>query len=380
MLMLQAICTTATICGIAYCAFCLYVAIRFRHARPAQRFENFTPPVSLLKPLCGVDPHIYESLRSHCLQDYPQFEIIFGVADPNDVAIAVVEDLKREFPSIPIQLVLCSRIVGMNFKVSNLVQMLGAARHAFVVINDSDICVPPDYLHSVMTHLEDRSVGLITCLYRGVPANTIWSRVESLAITTDFIPGVLAASLIESGLHFGFGSTLAFRVETLHKIGGLERISDYLADDYELGHRIADAGLRVELAGTVVDHYIPAYSFSAFIQHQLRWARTVRGVRPGGYASLLFTFALPWSVLGLLAAKDALWSWVLFSTVLALRVAVACIVGHTVLQDRNVWRNVWLLPLRDSLTPLIWIASYAGRRVVWRGKEFELSDGKLRHV
>ncbi len=420
MVILQAICAIAGICGILYCCLSLYVAGRF-HARRRFGVSDFTPPVSILKPLCGLDPHAYESLRSHCLQDYPEFEIVFGVADPDDPVVPLVQDLTREFPRLRIQMVVCSRTTGMNFKVSNLVQMLAVAQYEYVVINDSDICVPKDYLRSIVApfatsaafpappsrrggradskvawHLLDRRVdpsskeglenaritpvGLVTCLYRGVRAKTIGSRLESLAINSDFMPGVLVASWIERGLHFALGSTLAFRRDTLLAVGGLEPLADYLADDYELGYRITQSGFRVELAPCIVEHHLPAYSLADFAQHQLRWARTIRAARPDGYAGLIFTFAIPWTVLGILAARGASWSFLLFFLAVFLRLAVAFLVGSAVLGDRQVRRDFWLLPLRDFLAVMIWIASYMGRHVVWRGKKFELMNGRLRQM
>jgi len=336
------------------------------------------PAVSLLKPLCGLDPQAYENLRSHCVQDYPDFEIIFGVADPEDPILSIVRQLIREFPSVPIKVVVCERQLGMNFKVSNLLQMLPAARHDCLIINDSDIAVPGDYLRRVVAPLADAEVGMVTCLYRGVPASTIGSRLESLGISSDFVPGVLAACRLEGGLRFALGSTMAFRRQTLQAIGGLEPVADYLADDYQLGYRITQAGLRVELSECVVDHCLPAYSLRDFCRHQLRWARTIRGARPGGYAGLVLTFAIPWAALGILAARGAAWSWFLFLLALMLRLVVAWMSGYVALGDRQARRNLWLLPIRDLMAAPIWFASYMDRQVVWRGKKFELSDGKLR--
>jgi ceramide glucosyltransferase len=192
------------------------------------------------------------------------------------------------------------------------------------------------------------------------------------------MPGVLSAIYIERGMRFALGSTLAFHRCTLERIGGLQPLADYLADDYELGHRTAAAGFNVELADCVVDHYLPAYSMAAFFRHQLRWARTLRGARPDGYAALILTFAIPWTVLGIFAAWGAAWSWILFSLAVVLRLSVAFIVGGLVLRDRQVWRNFWLLPIRDFVALPIWVASYMGRQIVWRGKKFELANGKLR--
>jgi ceramide glucosyltransferase len=266
----------------------------------------------------------------------------------------------------------------MNFKVSNLLQMLLAARYEYLLINDSDICVPHDYLRLVMGPLEDPSIGMVTCLYRGIAAESIGSRLESLGISSDFAPGVLCAAQLENGIHFALGATLGFHRRILDTIGGLHTIADHLADDFELGHRTSKAGFRVELADCIVDHYLPRYSIAEFIQHQLRWARTVRSSRPGGYAGLLFTFVLPWSVLALIAARGASWGWFLVAGALILRCLVALSSNFLVLRDRQVLRHIWLLPVRDFIAVLIWMVSYTGRRIIWRGERFEISEGKLR--
>lgn len=323
---------------------------------------------------------MYESFRSHCMQDYANYEILFGISDANDPAAALVEKLQREFPGQSIRLVLCEKNLGTNGKVSSLVQVAAQAKHGIVLVNDSDIRVAPDYLKTVIAELLPPNTGLVTCLYSGVPANTMASRLESLAISTDFVPGVLAANQIEGGLHFGLGSTLAFRRADLEAIGGFEAIVDYLADDYELGKRIAERGLKVVLSKSVVETFLPAYGLSGFFSHQLRWARTIRASRPGGYAGLLFTYTLPWAALCLLLARGAAWAWVLFVAAVMLRVTAAWASAVSVLKDREAMRWLWLLPLRDFLASFVWIAGMFGSKIVWRGQEFELENGKLKRT
>ncbi len=369
-----------TLCGIAYSLLTLWCAATYRTRSRKEPNNAFAPPVSILKPLCGLDPHAYESLRSHCLQDYRQFEIIFGTSDPNDPIVRTVRRLMTEFPAVPMKLVACPQRLGTNLKISNVIQMLPEARHDFLLINDSDIGVPKDYLRRVMAPLEDPSAGMATCLYRGIGAGSPGSQLESLGIISDFIPGVLCARHLEGGLYFAMGSTLAFPRRTLDAIGGLNPLADYLADDYEMGYRTSKAGLRIELADCIVDHYLPAYSFKAFIQHQLRWARAIRSSRPGGYAGLILTFVIPWSLLTVLAAGGAGWAWVLFTSALILRFAGAFVTALAVLGDRRISRDLWLLPIRDFSALLVWISCYAGRHVVWRGKKFDLVNGKLRSV
>jgi len=363
-----------------YYVLCLRAAGVFLRARKTDggvRSTQSLPPISILKPLKGTDPDIYESFRSHCLQDYPEYEIIFGVSDPADPAVASVEQLQREFPDRTIQLVVSPRKLGPNVKVSNLEQMVRIARYGYLIVNDSDIRVERDYLRRVMTPLMDDHVGMVTCLYRGVAAPTLGSRFESLGISTDFCAGVLVARQLEGGLRFGLGSTLAFRRPDLDLVGGFESIVDYLADDYELGRRIARLGLKVCLSDVVVETHLPAYDVRGFLAHQIRWARGVRDSRLGGYIGLVSTFGLMWALLNLVAAHAALWSCGVLGAVVLLRAAMAMVVGSAVLKDRQVLGQLWLVPLRDLIAVGIWIASFAGHTVTWRGDQFELKDGRL---
>jgi ceramide glucosyltransferase len=363
-----------------YYLLCLWSAVWFLRSSSrgeSTRARQFLPPVSILKPLKGTDPDIYESFRTHCLQDYPEYEIVFGVSDVDDPALASVRQLQREFPCHAIQLVICPSRLGANRKVSNLEQMLPSARYGHLIVNDSDIRVEGDYLRRVMAPLADDRVGMVTCLYRGVPGSTLGSRLESLGIGTDFCPGVLAARQIEGGLGFGLGSTLAFRRADLERIGGFKPIVDYLADDYELGRRIAALGLQVQLSDVVVETYLPAYDLRGFWTHQLRWARGVRDARAGGYFGLAATFGILWALLALILTQAVPWAWTAFGSVLALRLAVAFAVGRSVLRDQNLIRNLGLLPLRDLVAVVVWIASFAGQTVTWRGEHFMLRKGRL---
>jgi len=344
------------------------------------RSTSFLPPVSILKPLKGVDPEIYQSFRSHCLQDYSEYEIIFGVSDANDPAIESVKKLQAEFPGRRIHLVHCPKILGANVKVSNLAQMLAEARYDHLFVNDSDIRVQAGYLRGVVAPLADPRVGLVTCLYRGAAAATLGSRLEQLGISTDFCPGVLVARQVEHGIRFGLGSTLAFRRAELEKIGGFLSFVDYLADDYELGKRIADLGFAVELSDVVVETYLPAYTIRGFFSHQLRWARGVRDARVRGYLGLVFTFGLMWGLLAVIASRAPTWAWVALGVTLVLRFAVAMVVGGSVLEDRKGLKVLWLLPLRDLIAVVIWVASLGGRTVTWRGDRFRLKGGKLTRV
>jgi ceramide glucosyltransferase len=366
--------------SIVYYLICLWSATRFLHqteaANRSARTTEPTSPVSLLKPFKGTDPGMYESLRSHCLQNYPEYEIIFGVSESDDPAIELITHLKEEFPERNIRLIYCEKVLGANVKVSNLAQMLPMARSGVLVINDSDIRVAPDYLQQVVPPLTDPKVGLVTCLYRGIAAPTLGSKLESLGISTDFAPGVLTARSLEN-IRFGLGSTLAFRRSDLAKIGGFEALVDYLADDYQLGSRIAALGLEVKLSEVVVETYLPAYDLRGFIAHQLRWGRTIRDSRPWGYVGLLFTFGLPWALLALIASQGAIWSWALLGATGIIRFCMALVVGRGVLRDRQVTRWMGLIPLRDCIAALVWLASFVGHTIDWRGKRFHLKNGKL---
>jgi ceramide glucosyltransferase len=380
---IQVIAVLGTVLSIGYYLMCLWAARNFLRERKASitGASDGTPlPVSILKPLKGTDPEMYESLRSHCLQNYPEYEILFGVKDEDDPAAEVVARLKAEFPQRLIRLVICPENLGANTKVSNLAQMLPGARYELLIVNDSDIRVETDYLRRITAPLGDPKVGMVTCLYRGVPAGTLGSRLESMGISTDFSAGVLVARQVEGDIRFGLGSTLAFRRHDLEAIGGFQALVDYLADDYEIGRRIAALGFEVKLSETVVETFVPAYSVREFLLHQLRWARAVRDSRPWGYLGLGLTFGLSWGLLTLFFAHAAMWAWIVLAATLTLRVVVAVAVGWMVIQDRHVLRLLWLLPLRDLVAMLLWIASFTGHTVAWRGIIFRLKNGKLARI
>lgn len=385
---LQIVAAAGIVSSSLYYLLCLWSAALFRRERDAGegpfdsrsgqiRATHAFPPISILKPLKGTDPEMYKSFRSHCLQDYPDYEIVFGVSDPHDPAIDIVRKLQREFPNRKIQLLVASNILGTNVKVSNLAQMLDAASYEHLIVNDSDIRVESNYLSRVIAPLADPKVGMVTCLYRGVAAATLGSHLEALGISTDFCPSVLAARQLEGGIKFGLGSTLAFRRADLEKIGGFVSFIDYLADDYELGKRIAELGLKVVLSDVVVETFLPPYDLRDFLAHQLRWARGVRDARSGGYFGLIFTFGILWALVALITSGGALWACGAMTVTLLLRIGVALLVGRNVLGDDSLPKNLWLLPLRDLVAVAVWIASLFGHTVTWRGDRFHLKDGKL---
>jgi ceramide glucosyltransferase len=327
---------------------------------------------------------MYAGFVSHCRQQYAgAFEIVFGVSSLDDPAVGEVTRLRAEFSECAIRLVECAERLGTSGKVSNLVQMLAQARYEHVVINDSDILVSPKYLERVMAPFADARVGLVTAPYLGKTASarpTAWSRLEALGIATDFLPGVLAARKIEGGIRFGLGSTLATNKMVLAMVGGLEPLTEYLADDYELGVRIARAGYHVELSNEVVETSVPQYGFGGFCEHQLRWMRSMRDSRRWGYLGVVVTYGLPWAMMTCVASGFALWSFSLLSVVVLARVAVALSVGVGVLRDEQVLRDLWLLPLRDFFGLVFWAWSFAEDTGVWRGERFRLRDGRLMRV
>jgi ceramide glucosyltransferase len=378
---IEALAVAGTVASMVYYCLCLWSAARFLRDREAAgggaRSTQPLTPVTILKPLRGTDPEMYESFRSHCLQDYPEYEIIFGVSDANDPAIQLVDRLQKEFPQRNIQLLICRENLGTNTKVSNLAQMVRAARYEYFIVNDSDIRVAPDYMRRVMTLLSSPHIGLVTCLYRGIANASLGSRLEALGISTDFAAGVLVAQLVERGIKFGLGSTLGFRRHDLQAIGGFEALVDYLADDYQLGSRIAAMGLKIKLSDVVVETFLPQYTLRSFWDHQVRWARTIRDSRFMGYVGLGMTFGLPWALLALICARGAGWALALLVLTAVLRIAVAFVVGSFALEDKRVISTLAWLLVRDLIAPTVWIASFAGHEISWRGDKFNLQNGKL---
>jgi len=380
--------TTLVAASMVYCLLVLWSAASFRrYLRGYPKLPQFAPGVSILKPVKGFDDGMDRAFRSHCYQEYAgHFELIFGAGAEDDPAVAAVRRLQAEFPERAIKLVICPLRLGTNGKVSNLIQMLPEAGHEFLLINDSDIRVSPRYLERVMRQFSanaGKPVGMVTALYRGQAARTasgalkFGSILESLGIATDFQPGVLVARLVERGIHFGLGSTLCVRREALAAAGGFDALKDQLADDYEMGARIAAAGYAIRPATEVVETSVPAYGLAGFWSHQLRWARTVRDSRRWGYAGLLFTHTLPLALANVAASGISFWSiWLLLLAYL-LRLAIALQVGVGLLRDGQVLRDLWLLPARDLVGFAVWVWSFAGNTIEWRGERFVLKAGKL---
>jgi len=327
-------------------------------------------PLSILKPVHGRDPRFYEAIVSHAAQDYPEFEILFGVGDPRDPALEDIVRLKREFPGRRIEVVVVET-GAPNAKVGVLAELAKCARYPLLLVNDSDIVAPPGYLRAVTTPLGDAKVGLVTCLYRGV-ADSWAARSEALGIATEFAPSVLVARLLGQA-EFALGSTMVFRAETLRQIGGFEAIADYLADDYQLGRHISELGYRIEFAPVVVATDLGGESWAETWRHQLRWARTIRVSRPAGYFGYVVTHATWWALVALAAGQ-----WWAAAAALGLRMVAGVVVGAGVLKDRRVVEDFWLMPLRDLFGFAVWLAGLFGHTVEWRDRELRLDpDGRI---
>jgi len=354
----------AGICGIAaiYQLFSLIASLA--HRRTARRRSGERFGVSILKPVYGADPGFYEAIRSHAVQLYPEFEILFGIRDERDSARPEIERLIREYPSVAIRLVICTQ-AAPNGKVGVLMDLAREARHSILIVNDSDITVPAGYIEDVTAPLDDSHIGLVTCLYRAEAQD--WpSRWEALAIATEFAPSTLVAPFVGVS-EFGLGSTLAFRKADLDRIGGFAAIADYLADDYQLGCKLHALGLRNMISHVVVSTRLSAGSWISAWKHQLRWARTIRISRGGGYAGLPVTFATLWA---LVAALCGLW-WIAIS-LLAIRIVASLASGWFVLRSADVWRYIYLIPLRDIWGVAVWAAGLVGNTVEWRGRRLTL--------
>lgn len=327
-------------------------------------------PVSILKPVHGRDAGFYEAILTHARQNYPEFEILFGIRREDDPARVEVLRLAREFPALQIRLILCTT-AAPNRKVGSLIDLAREARYPILIVNDSDISVPPDYIRDVIAPLADPRVGVVTCLYRA-EAHDWPSRFEALAIATDFAPSTLVARLFGVS-EFAFGSTLAFRRADLDRIGGFPAIADYLADDYELGHKLHALHLRNVISPVVVSTRISSGSWRGAWNHQVRWARTIRMAGGAGYWGLPVTYATLWV---LIAALFGLW-W-LALPLLALRLAMALISGVALLESADVWKYCYAIPLRDLWGVAVWAAGLFGRSVIWRDLRLKLDgEGKI---
>jgi ceramide glucosyltransferase len=363
------------VAGGAFQLVSLWAALRLLGARRrADAAGGPQPPVTILKPVCGAGDGLYENLASFCRQDYPAHQIVIGVDDPDDPAVAVVRRLKRDFPHIDIVLAVGS-LPGANRKIANILQMVRHARHDILVLSDADVRVRPDYLSAVVAPLADPRVGLTTCLYRAVGGVGFPAMMEALLINTGFIPMALTSAL--APLRAAFGATIAVKRRVLEAIGGFAVLRDYLADDYQLGRRVAEAGHRVELLPYVVETFIDSTTLADVWRHQLRWVRTYRVCQPLGWALSVATHATLWGVLAVAVSGGSPAGWLVLAALVGLRLAPLLLVMAR-LGERRTVRGFWLVPVADLLASALWAAGFLGRRVQWGGRTFQVNrDGSM---
>jgi ceramide glucosyltransferase len=335
---------------------------------------NHLPPISILKPVKGLDAESFANFASFCTQDYPRYQIVFAVASMDDPVIPVIRDLMGRFPDVAIELVIDDRIYGANYKVCNLINALPKAKHDILIVCDSDIRVDPLYLQQVSAPFADPAVGLVTSLYRSTEIRGHATALEAMGFTAEMVPNVLVALKLE-GLSFALGASMAVRREALEKIGGFPALVDYLADDYQLGHMVYRAGYRLSLSGHFVESVMKRESLKGILSRQLRWARTMRASRPGGYFASGVTQPVPMALLALLASGLSPAGWLAVLLLYFVRSACAVVFSRLIVRDAVLPRYLWLLPVRDILSSVTWALSFLGNRVVWRGAVFRILPG-----
>ncbi|PRG34740.1 bacteriohopanetetrol glucosamine biosynthesis glycosyltransferase HpnI [Burkholderia multivorans] len=373
-------------CAASAYAVCAAVTLPLLGTSIAIRRANhlaIPSSVTVLKPLCGAEPHLFENLATFCEQNHPRFQLLFGVSSRRDPAIAVVQQLREAYPFCAIDLVVDSRVHGTNLKVSNLINMAPHARYAHLVLADSDITVPPDYLRTVTARLDDHAVGVVTCLYRARAIGGWWPRVGALFINAWFAPSVRIAHAFGSR-SFGFGATLAFHKLTLLRIGGFEAIKDCLADDYMLALLARQKGLATVLSPMVVTTDVTEPTIDTLSERETRWLRTIRSVNPVGYASLFITFTTLWLLLGVaLADASSVWAMPAAALTLLHVSTLAGAIARLVLHVRSTpsasrfWLDLPLIPVRDVLLALQWIGAMGGAHVVWRNVRVPVGNANL---
>lgn len=361
---------------LVYYALATAAALRFFRRVRTQILPEFCPPVSLLKPVHGVDFGSRENFASFCTQDYPEYEILFAVNDQRDAAIPFIQALIAQFPERRIRLLVGAEQLGANRKVNSLARLAHEARYGVLVLTDGDVRVGPRFLREVVAPLHNENVGAVTSFYRAIAEDNFFAKLEAVGAASDFFPSVLMARWKE-GIRFALGASIATTKEWLGKIGGFASIADALADDYELGLRIANAGGEIVLSREAVWTMYSAQTLRGFWDHQLRWARTVRSCRPLSYLGLLFTQGLPWALFAVLIAPS---SWIAGSFLLGyvvLRLAMAWTAGVWGVKDEVLRRNLWLLPLRDAIHFVVWLASFGSNRIRWGSDEYTVRKGQM---
>jgi len=361
---------------LVYYALATLVALRFFKRERARVLPDFTPSVSILKPVRGVDFGSYENFASFCRQEYPDYEILFAVNDDSDPAVAVINRIIAEFPEQRIRLLVGAEHLGANRKVNKLARLAGEAQNEVLVLTDGDVRVGPNFLREVVAPLADKKVGAVTSFYRGIAEKNLGAEFEAVGASSDFFAGVLMAGWTE-GISFALGASIATTKKWLGKMGGFEAIADTLADDYELGHRITKAGGEVVLSREAVWTMYPAQTLRSFWDHQVRWARTVRLCRPLSYVGLLLTQGFPWSLLAALVAPTKRIAAFYLLAYLILRFAMAWTVGIWGVRDEFLRRKIWLVPLRDAIHFVVWLASFGSNRIRWGNVEYAIRKGRM---
>lgn len=348
--------------------------------RPASADDAALPGVTILKPLKGLEADLFENLSTFCRQDYPKFQVVFGVADASDPAVQIVQRLREQYPNVATDLVIDPRVYGTNYKISNLENMHATSLHDVLVIADSDIRVRSDYLRHIVAALSDPKVGVATCLYRAVSSGDFPSFVESLFVNTDFVPMVMVASVVENPT-YAFGATMALRRSVLDEIGGFRALTNFLADDYYLGQRVAQRGYRLALVDMIVETVLAVGSWPGLVDHQLRWARTYRNVRPRGYFASILTHGVLWSILHLFLNGFSTGAWAIALGLAGVRVLTASVISNHYLHAPLSFAQALLVPVKDLFVSSIWFTAFLGDTVQWSGTEFRVHpDGEMAHV
>jgi ceramide glucosyltransferase len=361
---------------LVYYALAAWVALGFFRRGQVRIRSNYMPAVSVIKPVRGLDFGSHENFASFCRQDYPDYEILFAVNDDGDSALPLIQQIVGDFPERPIRVLVGAENLGANRKVNKLARLAREAKHEVLVLSDGDVRVGPNYLREVVAPLVDRKTGAVTSFYRAISEKNIWAEMEAVGTSSDFFAGVLMARWTE-GIHFALGASIATTKEWLNKIGGFEAIAGALADDYELGSRIAGAGGEVVLSREAVWTMYSAQSVQGFWDHQVRWARTVRLCRPLSYLGLLFTQGLPWMVLAVLVAPNRAVAAGYILGYLILRFGMAWAVGIRGIGDDVLRRKIWLVPVRDAIQFVVWLASFASNRIKWGSTEYAIRKGQM---
>jgi ceramide glucosyltransferase len=388
MVVLQALLGGAVVASWFYYLVCLLCARHWRsqrlNASTPQHLNASTPqhlpPVSILKPVRGTDPEQYANFESFCKLEYPCYQLVFGALDADDPGLDTARRLAQDYPDHDIAVVEGGNAFGLNRKVCNLENMRGAAAHDLYILCDSDMRVAPDYLHRVVAPFASPRVGLVTSPYRGHLARGLASKLEALGIGADFIPSAFVAYYLWR-LRFAFGSTIAIRKDVLDEIGGFRPLADQLADDYLLAHRTEQAGYEVVLSDYVVDDVLGAEPFGEMWSRRLRWAKTSRLMRPGPYAGSFVTNGIVLALLFLLTSGASPIGWGMLGVTLAVRGVVATYIARSCTDDESLPRLLPLLPLSDLVSFALFVCSFWGRHIVWRGERLRvLKGGRLERV